>query len=219
MSSIFDIFVDLIFLSGLIGALFAVFASYFFIFFTEVRTKQRRSCKNDIQQGIQNGILQRDDLSVLAHRWNQSRTDIHWILSDLLHESLPSNDEKEKVLYQKVKELLKTEHITEPFSELPESIRMHVENVSSRFSERGDEVLRPLAAAICDTIVESNKKSESQRKLTTWSFLVGIISLFIGITNLVFALSVMTPAGPLNNKAEPSSSGDSQGRADLHNHE
>jgi hypothetical protein len=196
MSSILEIFVDLRFLSGLIGALFAVFAGYFITYFTEVRTKQRRSCKNDIQQGIENGILQWDDLSILAQRWNQNRSDIHWILSDLLHESLSSKDEKEKVLYQKVKELLKTEHNTEPFAELPESIRIHIENVSSRFREGGDEVVRPLAAAICDTIVESNKKSESQRKLTTWSFFVGIISLFIGITSLVFAISVMTRASP-----------------------
>ena len=98
------------------------------------------------------------------------------------------------MLYQKVKELLKTEHNTEPFAELPESIRIHVENVSSRFRESGDEVLRPLAAAICDTIVESNKKSDTQRKLTTWSFFVGIIGLLIGIISLDFAISVMIPA-------------------------
>lgn len=196
MSSILDLFVDLRFLSGLIGALFVVLSGYFITYFTEVRTKQRRSCKNDIQQGIENGILQWDDLSILAQRWNQNRTDIHWILSDLLHESLSSKDEKEKMLYQKVKELLKTEHNTEPFAELPESIRIHVENVSSRFRESGEDVLRPLAAAICDTIVESNKKSDAQRKLTTWSFFVGIISLFIGITSLVYAISVMTPASP-----------------------
>ncbi len=151
---------------------------------------------NDIQQGIENGILQWDDLAVLAQRWNQSRTDIHWILSDLLHESLASKDEKGKVLYQKVKDLLKTEYNTEPFAELPESIRIHVENVSSRFRESGEEVLRPLAAAICDSIVESNKKSEAQRKFSIWSFFVGIISLFIGVASLVFAISVMTSASP-----------------------
>jgi len=196
MKSIFNIFVDLKFLSALIGALFAVFAGYLITFFSEVRTKQRRSCKSDIQMGIENGILQWDDLTILAQRWNQSRTDIHWILSDLIHESLSSKNEKEKVLYEKIKELLKTEHNTEPFAELPESIRIHIENVSSRFRDSGDEVLRPLAAAICDTIVESNKKSVAQRKLTTWSFFVGIISLLIGITSLVFAISVMTPASP-----------------------
>lgn len=194
MSSVIDSLSNLSFLTALVGALFAAFAGYFLTFFTEYRTKQRRSCKTDIHQGIENGRLQWEDLEILGQRWKQGRTDIHWILSDLLHESLSSKDEKSKVLYEKVKELLKTEHDTEPFAELPESIRIHVESVSSRFRENGDEVIRPLAAAICDSIVEADRKSESQRKLTMWSFFVGIISLFIGVASLVFAISVMTPS-------------------------
>jgi hypothetical protein len=196
MDILFNTFLDLRFLSGLIGALMAAFIGYFISSITSIKTTQRRSCKNDIKQGIENGLLQWDDLSILAQRWNQSRADMHWILSDLLHESLASKDEKERVIYQKVKELLKTEHNTEPFAELPESIRIHVETVSSRFRENGEEVLRPLATAICDTIVESNKKSEGQRRFTIWSLFIGILSLLIGIASLVFAIALMTPVKP-----------------------
>jgi uncharacterized membrane protein len=194
MTSLVNNFSNVSLLAALIGALFATFGGYFLTFFTERRAKQRRACKEGIHQGIVSGMLQWDDLEILGHRWNQGRSDIHWILSDLLHESLSSKDENGQALYHKVKELLKTEHNTEPFAELPESIRLHVENVSSRFRENGDEVIRPLAAAICDSIVEAERKSEIQRKLTMWSFFVGIISLFIGVASLVFAISVMNPS-------------------------
>jgi len=190
-------------ISGLLGGLLASVVGYFITQLTEVKSKQRKACKNDILQGIENEMLEWEDLEILAQRWKQNRTDIHWILSDLLHESLTEKDDKGKQLYTKVKELLKTEQKTEPFAELPESIRIHVENVSSRFREDGDDVLRPLAASICDSIVESDKKSESQRKLTTWSFFVGIISLFIGILSLMFAISVMTPTEREESKTMP----------------
>ena len=176
-------------ISGLVVAAFG----YILAGRSETKTKDRRYCKKDIQEGIKSGMLQWEDLEILAQRWKQNRTDIHWILSDLLHESLTKPGKEGEILYGKIKELVKTEQSTEPFIELPESIRIHIENVSSRFREDGDDVLRPLAAAICDNIVVSSKKAESQRKLTIWSFLVGLISLLIGITGLVFALSSMSP--------------------------
>ena len=194
MSDLFEVAGNLKFLSSLLGALFAAFAGYFLTYFFEVKTNQQRhSCKSDILQGIEKGMLQWDDLEILAQRWNQSRTDIHWILSDLLHDSLSSKDMKYADLYHNVKDLLETEHNTEPFAELPESIRIHIEGVATRFRESGIDVLRPLATSICDIIVESDKKAETQRKLTMWSFFVGIISLFVGIVSLAFAISVVTP--------------------------
>ncbi len=155
----------------------------------EAKKKRRRSCKADIQEGLGNDLLEWEDLDIVAQRWNQSRADIHYILSDLLHESLSAKDEKGKQLYQKVKGLLKKQQSSEPFSELPESIRIHVEGISSRFAKDGDEVLRPLVTAICDTIVEADNKASAQRAITKYSFVVGITSLLIAIASLVFALS------------------------------
>lgn len=88
-----------------------------------------------------------------------------------------------------MKGLLKKQQSFEPFSELPESIRIHIENVSSQFQEGGDEALRPLVTAICDTIIEAENKASAQRAVTKYSFVVGITSLLIGIASLVFALS------------------------------
>ncbi len=157
--------------------------------FFKAKERRRRSCKSDIEQGIGNSMLEWEDIDTLAQRWKQSRTDIYWILSDLLRESLTAKDGKGKDLYQKIKELMKKQQDTEPFSELPESIRMHIETVSSRFTAKGDEVLRPLVSSICDTIVEADRKAEAQRSFTKYSFFVGIISLLIGIASLTFAIT------------------------------
>lgn len=156
---------------------------------TDARRKRRRALKNDIVMGIVNGVLQWEDLEILCQRWRQSRTDLHWILSDILHESLCEEADKSQELYKRVKELLSEQQKAEPFAELPESIRMHIEQLSSRFRENGDEVVRPLAASICDTIIEADRRHEKQKMITKYSFVVGVISLLIGIVSLFFAIS------------------------------
>jgi hypothetical protein len=116
-------------------------------------------------------------------------TDIYFVLSDLLNESLMNKEDSGKQLYEKVKELLLKQQQSEPFSELPESIRIHIENVSSQFNENGNETLRPLVSSIRDTIIEAERKAEAQRLYTKYSCLVGIISLLIGIASLIFAIN------------------------------
>jgi hypothetical protein len=174
---------------AVIGVVTLAFAHGLYVSVFEAKKRRRRSCKADIQDGLKNDLLEWEDLDILAQRWKQSRADVHWILSDLLHESLSGKDEKGKELCQKVKGLVKKQQSTEPYSELPESIRIHVEGISSRFSERGDEVLRPLVTAICDIIVEADNKASAQRAITKYSFVIGITSLLIGIASLAFALS------------------------------
>lgn len=159
---------------------------------TDARQKRRRALKNDIVKGIANGLLQWEDLEILCQRWRQSRTDLHWILSDLIHESLCEEADKSQELYKRAKELLSEQQKAEPFAELPESIRMHVEQISSRFRENGDETIRPLAASICDTIIEADRKNEKQKMIAKYSFIVGVISLLIGIASLFFAISQMS---------------------------
>lgn len=156
---------------------------------TDARQKRKRSFKNDIMKGLVKGMLQWEDLEILCQRWRQSRTDLHWILSDLLHESFCEEADKGQVLYKRVKELLSAQQKEEPFAELPESIRMHMEQLSSRFRENGDEVVRPLAASICDTIIEADRRHEKQKMITKYSFVVGVVSLLIGIVSLFFAIS------------------------------
>jgi hypothetical protein len=161
---------------------------------TDARQKRRRAFKNDIQKGIENGMLQWEDLELLCQRWRQSRTDLHYVLSDLLHESLCGEEDKSKTLYKRVKELLFEQQKAEPFAELPESIRMHMEQLSSRFRENGDEVVRPLASSICDTIIEADRRNEKQKTIAKYSFVVGLVSLLVGIASLFFAVSQMSTA-------------------------
>ena len=170
--------------------------------------------KSDLLNGIEKNMLEWEDVCVLAKLWNQSNADIHKVLSDLLHDTLSEkkdyykdnknhdddkhDDNKEK-FYHKIKELLKEQQKNEPFSELPESIRIHIETISSRFSQDDDETLRPLVTSICDTIVEVNKKAERQRKIAMFSFLIGLASLLVGIASMVFAIkqiNAITPPAP-----------------------
>ena len=172
----------------LISLLFAGLAQLLIVL-TDARQKRKRAFKNDIVKGIANGMLQWDDLEILCQRWSQSRTDLYWVLSDLLHESLCEETDKSQELYKRVKELLSEQQRFEPFAELPESIRMHMEQLSSRFRENGDEVVRPLATSIYDTIIEADRRYEKQKIITKYSFVVGVISLLIGIASLFFAVS------------------------------
>lgn len=172
----------------LMALLFAGLAQLFSAV-TDARQKRRRALKNDIVKGIVNGMLQWEDLEILCQRWGQSRTDLHWVLSDLLHESLCVETDRSEELYKQVKVLLSEQQKAEPFAELPESIRMHMEQLTSRFRENGDEVVRPLAASISDTIIEADRRYEKQKIITKYSFVVGVISLLVGIASLFFAVS------------------------------
>lgn len=180
-------------LPALLGLMIAGLAQLAFVV-TDARKKRRRAFKNDIVKGIVNGMLQWEDLEILCQRWRQSRTDLHWVLSDLLHESLCEEADRSKELYKRIKELLSEQQKAEPFAELPESIRMHMEQLSSRFRENGDEVVRPLAASICDTIIEADRRHEKQKLITKYSFVVGVVSLLVGIASLFFAVSQISSA-------------------------
>lgn len=76
------------------GIFIAVAFAYLIPPLLAAKERRRRSFKTDIRSGLESGLLQWEDLDVLAQRWKQSRADIHWILSDLLHESLSAKDEK-----------------------------------------------------------------------------------------------------------------------------
>lgn len=192
----FDLVGDIRFLFPvLLTALFA-FGVHFFAFATDAKLKRRKAIKNDILKGIQKGRLQWEDLEYLCQRWKQSRTDLHWILSDVLHESLSGDSDEDGEQYEQVKKLLAEQQKAEPFAELPESIRIHIEQVSSRFREGGDEVVRPLASSICDTIIEADRRNEKQKTITKYSFIIGLVSLLLGIVSLLFAVAQLSDQRP-----------------------
>lgn len=162
-------------------------------FLADRKNLSKSKCQNDIKQGLQNGTLEPADVDLIAKRWNQDRQGIYWILSNLLRESLISSGKEDQKNIPAIRILIEEHKRLEPYAELPESIRIHMQQVAERFTKDGDKVLSPLATAISDVMIKADKQNDKQWKFTIWSFLITVFSFVVGVASLVFAIWQLQP--------------------------
>ncbi|HGK3860775.1 TPA: hypothetical protein ACJ12U_005046 [Klebsiella pneumoniae] len=147
--------------------------------FKEVNKKR---FQKSIRNGIENNKIENNDIYILADKWLADKTSIQHCLNIALDYYINSDDKDNSKLVR-LREIINWHKKQDPFSELPENIRLQLTTLQN-LSDGNKEIVLQLSTSLSELYVSKQKSVRSERRIT-------LISLILAILGLVY--SVISP--------------------------
>ena len=166
-------FILIIFITGF----FLSASLYPEFFFENLKSKNLEAISQTIEKSLlAEEALSTPDLFLLGQNYKLENSEIETAILKVYSKRMLENGQNEKTnLLKKTIEQLK---LNEPFANLPESIRIHLLQVTTNTNGE-KENLRLLASSITDFIIKAERLNKRERTKSTYGLILGIIGLIL----------------------------------------
>ncbi|HIB8404946.1 TPA: hypothetical protein ACWX46_000776 [Enterobacter hormaechei] len=132
--------------------------------------------KKRVETGIKNGIeknkIQSNDIYILAERWPIGKTNIQHCLNKVFDYYINTADQDTFKLV-KIREIIDWHKKQDPFSELPENIRLQLTTLQN-ISDENKEIVLQLSTSLSELYLSKEKCFRSEKRIARISLILAI---------------------------------------------
>ncbi|MCL6392507.1 hypothetical protein EXT73_18790 [Pectobacterium atrosepticum] len=148
---------------------------------------KRRKYEETIKKAIKSGRINNEDIYLLAERWAVKREKVSVVLSFILSDYLNEKDCTDEQL-EKIRNLIVWHQENDPFSDLPDNIRLQLQHLQSTTIGCQDDVIK-LSKSLSDISISAKRQAKRERLMTYLSVILGVAGLVIGVIGLMYGTS------------------------------
>ncbi|EBW5535774.1 hypothetical protein [Salmonella enterica] len=152
--------------------------------FTDVWKKR---FETSIKNGIEKNKIQNTDIYILAERWPIGKTNIQHCLNNIFYYYINTADQDIFKL-EKVREIIDWHKKQDPFSELPENIRLQLTTLQN-LSDGNKEIVLQLSKSLSELYSSKEKSLRSDKRITRISLLLAVIGVAYPIISPYITMS------------------------------
>ncbi|QHP79364.1 hypothetical protein EO763_05085 [Pectobacterium odoriferum] len=148
---------------------------------------KRRKYEETIRKAINAEKIKNEDIYLLAERWSVKREKISVALNFILNDYLNEKDCTDERL-GKIRNLIVWHQENDPFSDLPDNIRLQLQHLQSTAIGCQDDVIK-LSKSLSDISISAKRQAKRERLMTYLSVILGVAGLVIGVIGLMYGTS------------------------------
>ncbi|MEL0579073.1 hypothetical protein AACK17_10995 [Pectobacterium punjabense] len=175
---------DPAFYASLVAPLLSVvYIALFFLILNDVDLSiKRRKYKEMIKKAINTGRIKNEDIYLLAKRWSVKQEKISVVLNVILSDYLNEKNCADEQL-EKIRSLILWHQENDPFSDLPDNIRLQLQHLQKTAIGHHDDVNK-LSKSLSDISISAKRQARRERQMTYLSVILGVAGLIIGVIGL-----------------------------------
>ncbi|AUO01802.1 hypothetical protein C0558_08440 [Serratia marcescens] len=146
-------------------------------------TRREKRYEEKLKKAIDLGRLKNEDIYLLANRWLVKKEQIVSILYRLLDEYIDDKESNNEKL-DRVRNLLEWHQLNDPFSDLPDDVRLQLQQFQTIFTDGQEEIIR-LSKSLRDLYI-SNQQQQKRDRFLTWSgFAIGLVGIVLTLWSFI----------------------------------
>ncbi|HEI8505957.1 TPA: hypothetical protein SLF17_003132 [Serratia marcescens] len=172
-------------ITAMISGVLTAFISFFIIVILNDAgsTRRKKRYEEKLRKAIDLGRLKNEDIYVLANRWlvkkDQIASILHYLLDGYIDDK-ESNDEK----LERVRNLIDWHQVNDPFSDLPDDVRLQLQHLQTLSTGGQDEIIR-LSKSLRDLYVSNQQQQKRDRRLAWSGFAIGLLGIALTLWNFI----------------------------------
>lgn len=153
-----------------------------------VKSRRRKEFLNDLEAALRSGDPTWDQIKLIAETRLVPIPEINKIVKKLIREIITGRKEDLAPKYNLINEYLNTCRREEPFDEIPDDIRLHLQRIREGIGDNY-ELLEPVANHIKTLLEIRSSERKKDRKIAIISLLIGVVGLIVGVFPLFNSVS------------------------------
>ena len=147
------------------------------------KAKERERFKQSLRESVKHSQPSWNQVKTIASARSLSKREVTQVLKELLTIAL-EGDIALKPHINLVESYVEADAEEEPFEDMPQQIRIHLERLKEQLSNR-PELLEALVAHLRDAKIETVRQRRRQNMINVLSLIAGLVGLLIGLVPII----------------------------------
>ncbi|TGB81610.1 hypothetical protein FEK47_23020 [Escherichia sp. E3659] len=144
-----------------------------------ITSSWERRFEKSIKNGIEKNKIKNNDIYILAERWPINKTKISFCLNRIFDYYINTSDQDDIKLVR-LREIINWHKTQDPFSELPENIKLQLITIQNLLNGNKELVLQ-LSTSLSELYVSKEKGVRTEKRISRLSLVVGIAGIIYTI--------------------------------------